>query len=92
MHDKVDAYGAAWIASLPDNDRVTLGSPEENDAIYLPKLNGLSTRQVLHDYRLTKSEMSNVDLSAGNPASDSNSQYTKLCPACNIYTFTHLHI
>lgn len=38
MHDKVDAYSVAWVASLPENQREYFGDPQQNDAIWVPKL------------------------------------------------------
>jgi len=34
-HDKLDAYLSAWIASLPERDRIACGVPP-NDAIWIP--------------------------------------------------------
>ena len=37
MHDRFDAYLAAWVASLPDNERRPLGNPPD-DVIWVPRL------------------------------------------------------
>lgn len=37
LHDCLDAYSAAWIASLNDNERVPLGKPP-HDVIWVPRL------------------------------------------------------
>ncbi len=36
LHDKLDAYLSAWVASTPDHERSALGKPP-NDAIGVPK-------------------------------------------------------
>lgn len=46
LHDKVDAYGAAWIASLDVEQRLVLGESSLNDAIILPWLEQLNTFDV----------------------------------------------
>ena len=35
-HDKLDAFMAAWVASLPEDDVVPCGDPP-NDVIWIPK-------------------------------------------------------
>ncbi|RUO68567.1 DUF429 domain-containing protein, partial [Pseudidiomarina salinarum] len=38
LHDKVDAYSVAWVASLPESKREYFGDPQQDDAIWVPKL------------------------------------------------------
>ncbi len=38
MHDKVDAYSAAWVASLPEEKRSYFGAPEKQDVIWIPAI------------------------------------------------------
>ncbi len=38
LHDKVDAYSVAWVASLPESQREYFGDPQQDDAIWVPKL------------------------------------------------------
>ena len=37
LHDRFDAYLAAWVASLPDNERRPMGTPPD-DVIWVPRL------------------------------------------------------
>lgn len=37
MHDRFDAYLAAWVASVPENERRPIGSPPD-DVIWVPRL------------------------------------------------------
>lgn len=39
-HDLLDAYAAAWVASLEAGQRQALGDPQSDDAIWLPRLDG----------------------------------------------------
>lgn len=36
LHDRVDAYSAAWVASLSDDERGVFGDISNNDAIHIP--------------------------------------------------------
>ena len=47
LHDKVDAYSAAWVASLDVEQHLVLGEPTLHDAIILPRLEQLKTVDVL---------------------------------------------
>ena len=40
-HDRLDAYMAAWVAALADDDRIAIGDPP-NDAIWVPRVRVLS--------------------------------------------------
>ncbi|SRR5579883_203945 len=40
-HDRLDAYMAAWVAALTDDDRIPIGNPP-NDAIWVPRVRGMS--------------------------------------------------
>src|SRR5690554_2319436 len=37
MHDQVDAYSAAWVASLPETDVNVFGDIQQQDAIWVPR-------------------------------------------------------
>jgi hypothetical protein len=37
-HDRLDAYLAAWVASLPASKRRALGNAAKNDAIWVPRI------------------------------------------------------
>ena len=37
LHDRLDSYLAAWVASLETDDREALGSPPD-DAIWIPRI------------------------------------------------------
>jgi hypothetical protein len=37
LHDRFDAYLAAWVASLPDHERRPMGTPP-NDVIWVPRM------------------------------------------------------
>lgn len=72
IHDKVDAYSAAWIASLNKQQRTAYGEPEKEDAIWIPKLdsNGKEKHWDIQD-----------------PLSTIESSYEKWCPACGNHLF-----
>ena len=38
IHDKVDAYSAAWVASLPEEKLSYFGDPEKQDVIWIPAI------------------------------------------------------
>jgi predicted nuclease with RNAse H fold len=90
MHDKIDANGAAWLASLPVDKRLALGSAEHNDAIWVPDLTKLEKVQKV-DIDFSSIEH-NVKLShATKPKTKkrktSESKMPKVCPACNTFEF-----
>lgn len=95
LHDKVDAYGAAWVASLDDENRLALGEPALNDAIYLPRLEQLSIFDVtpLQISNSTKSEKPNgepINEPKREPAkttSNIQDNIGKVCPACGQHNF-----
>lgn len=45
IHDKLDAYLAAWVAALEEHERIPLGKPP-NDVIWIPRLELLERRPI----------------------------------------------
>jgi hypothetical protein len=90
MHDKIDAYSAAWIASLPIDKRVALGSLEDNDAIWIPDLTKLEKIQKVDiDFSITKHDgmLSNATKPKTKKTKYSQPKMSKVCPACNTFEF-----
>ena len=84
LHDKVDAYSAAWVASLKQNEREVFGSVEDNDAIWVPALSFVGEPLANNDHSsLATSKVSKLTRKAKNYSDD----YTKLCPACEGHLF-----
>jgi hypothetical protein len=79
MHDKVDAYSAAWVASLPEQKRICFGDPEKGDSIWIPKVKPLSsaTAEPPTKPKPTKKKKQPV----------SNVGHKRSCPACNQHIF-----
>jgi predicted nuclease with RNAse H fold len=90
MHDKIDAYSAAWIASLPVEKRVALGSVEHNDAIWVPDLDKLERIQKV-DIDFSSNEHNVTSGNAIKPktkkANSIESKIPTVCPACNTFKF-----
>jgi len=79
MHDKVDAYSAAWIASLPEMERTCFGDKEKGDAIWIPKvkpINGTYTKPPTKPIPITKSKQVVY-----------NADHQRSCPACHQHEF-----
>jgi hypothetical protein len=98
LHDKVDAYGAAWVASLDVEQRLALGETSQNDAIILPRLEQLNTFDVapLKINNAAKSEKLNdepVSEPKREPAEATKSthrevkDFGKVCPECGLHNF-----
>lgn len=79
MHDRVDAYSAAWVASLPEMERTCFGDPEKGDAIWIPKvkpINGISAKPPTKPNPITKTKQV-----------VSNAENKRSCPACHQHEF-----
>ena len=94
LHDKVDAYSAAWVASLDVEQHLVLGEPIVNDAIILPRLEQLKTFDVvpLQISNVAKIEKLNGDpvrepAKANTLISDREDDFGKICPACGLHNF-----
>ncbi|MDN3639629.1 DUF429 domain-containing protein [Simiduia curdlanivorans] len=82
MHDKVDAYLCAWVASLEVHERDSFGTPPD-DVIWVPKMpDGYQAPSTPTPQPPNKRK-------AVVKATDSNANntYTRDCPACKAYTF-----
>lgn len=84
MHDKVDAYSAAWVASLPEAERECYG--EGRDAIWVPKTT------ILKPISPSLLTLEVAETQPARPAKTPKLQQTdhehrKLCPACKAFTF-----
>src|SRR5690606_25302001 len=51
MHDQVDAYSAAWVASLNEAELEVFGDVESQDVVWVPSKKLLSTHPRLNEYR-----------------------------------------
>ena len=101
MHDKVDAYSAAWVASLHVNNRTALGKPELNDAIWLPNLNLLPTFEVFNKFeapnlKLHQSANINQHTSINKQTDDVsndfyNNQVQEIAPQYLSLSFNQVH-
>lgn len=90
MHDKIDAYSAAWIASLPIGKRFPLGSVEDNDAIWVPQLTELQKIQHININAADKPHNSELDTAKKPKIQKPKSTRTdmrRVCPACNTFEF-----
>jgi predicted nuclease with RNAse H fold len=90
MHDKIDAYSAAWIASLPVEKRVALGSVEHNDAIWVPDLDKLERIQKVDiDFSSTEHDVKLSYATKPKPKKrkPTESKMPEVCPACNTFKF-----
>jgi len=79
MHDRVDAYSAAWVASLPEMERTCFDDPEKGDAIWIPKvkpINGISAKPPTKPIPITKKKQS-----------VSTVDHQRACPACHQHEF-----
>ena len=79
MHDRVDAYSAAWVASLPEMERTCFGDPEKGDAIWIPKvkpINSPRAKPTTKPKPTTKKKQS-----------VSNAGHQRSCPACHQHEF-----
>lgn len=79
MHDKVDAYSAAWVASLPEQERICFGDAGKGDAIWIPRVKPINTTTAKPPTKpktttKKKQPVSNVD-------------HQRSCPACHQHVF-----
>lgn len=83
MHDKVDAYSAAWVSSLSANERESYG--DDSDAIWVPKPEILKPVSPT----LLKSHITNkINQQVGAAkAQASEEPHRKICPACKDFVF-----
>ncbi len=75
MHDKVDAYSAAWVASLPEEKRTYFGEPKNNDAIWIPDVPAGNNVTIPVTNTVPKAKHT------------SGKDHQRLCPACNTHVF-----
>lgn len=77
MHDKVDAYSAAWVASLSEQNRICFGDAGTGDAIWIPNVEPINRPSA------------NIPTKPKPPiklhTSDENHQSS--CPACHQHLF-----
>lgn len=79
MHDRVDAYSAAWVASLSEQERICFGDPEKGDAIWIPKVKPINSPTAKPS---TKSKPATK-----KRQSVSDTDHQRSCPACNKHIF-----
>ena len=77
MHDKVDAYSAAWVASLPEEKRTYFGEPNKNDAIWIPDIPDIPDIPAGN----------NVNIPVRKTNHTQGKDHQRLCPACNTHVF-----
>ena len=96
-HDKIDAYSAAWLASLPAHNRQPLGEPDKEDVIWIPRLEQLAVHDISNKREIRivvpitrGSEVKSIRV--GNAIKNSNNvdEHRRLCPACKDYWFKRL--
>lgn len=81
MHDRVDAYSAAWVASLPKEERICLGDSEKGDAIWIPDVEPVS-----HPIASISTKV-NSETKTKNKPSTSNPEHQRPCPGCYKHLF-----
>ena len=79
MHDKVDAYSAAWVASLPEEKRVCYGEADKGDAIWIPKVKPTNSPTVKPPTKPKSTAKKNQPVS--------NADHKRSCPACHHHEF-----
>lgn len=83
-HDALDAYLSAWVAALPESDRVALGKPPD-DVIWVPRIN--SSKKKLRSYSsehaTTATAVQETQFRVRPPASKTG----RRCPACDGHFF-----
>ena len=79
MHDRADAYSAAWVASLPEQNRICFGDPEKGDAIWIPKVEPINS--------LTAKPQTKPKPTIKKRQSVSNADHQRSCPACLQHEF-----
>lgn len=79
MHDRVDAYSAAWVASLPEQERICFGDPEKGDAIWIPKIKPINSP--------TENPTIKPKTTTKKKQSVSNADHKLSCPACHQHEF-----
>lgn len=79
MHDKVDAYSAAWVASLPEQERICFGEAGKGDAIWIPKVNPINSS--------TSKPPTKPKSTTKKKQSVSNTGHQRSCPACHQHIF-----
>jgi len=78
IHDKVDAYSAAWVASLPEEKLSYFGDPEKQDVIWIPAIEPIEFAPVRTIRKPVRSKIKSC-VGTGNNQ--------KLCPACGKHLF-----
>lgn len=79
MHDRVDAYSAGWVASLPEQERICFGDPEKGDAIWIPKVKQISSA--------TAKPLTKPKHTTKKKPPVSNADHQRACPACHQHEF-----
>ena len=79
MHDRVDAYCAAWVASLPEQERICFGEVERGDAIWIPKVDSMD--------RSTENTQTMSKPITEKKRPFSNAGHQRPCPACHQHEF-----
>ena len=79
MHDRVDAYSAAWVASLPDQERICFGDPDKSDVIWIPNIEPLGSPTA---YIPTEPKPKTK-----TKQTISDTAHQRACPACNQHLF-----
>ena len=79
MHDRVDAYSAAWMASLPEQERICFGDPEKGDAIWIPNVEPINSP--------TAKPLTKPKLITKKKQPVSNAEHKLSCPACHQHEF-----
>ncbi|WP_414828397.1 DUF429 domain-containing protein [Alteromonas sp. H39] len=79
MHDRVDAYSAAWVASLPEQERICFGDPDKGDAIWIPKVDPINSPPAKQPTKPKPTKKKKQPVS--------NVGHKRSCPACHQHEF-----
>lgn len=79
MHDKVDAYSAAWVASLSEQDRICFGDAVKSDAIWIPNVEPISSA--------TAKPPAKPEPTKKKKQIVTNAGHQRSCPACHQHLF-----
>lgn len=78
-HDRLDAYLSAWVAALPESERIPMGESPE-DVIWVPRVgSALFSKPVVSGTHALTWPKRRPTLSSG--------KHERICPACRQYTF-----
>jgi hypothetical protein len=84
-HDRLDAYLAAWVASLDESERTAYGTPPD-DAIWIPRL-GVVGAFAYECPPIGTPEQSRPSEPSTTSARRESTAHSLRCPACGVHEF-----